>query len=167
MKLTKLQLKKIVENYLLEQDSDSPEIEEEPVEEPRGEQEALDRSDVEQEKPETPDTAFKVRYDDKNVDIELKSLKDNRDAVKSTFVNGELRTDIDAEKLQTVAAHGYIHKDTSQEAKDVLKKILSRDVDFKGKSESGIKAVIADKMSSKLGVQSLGLEKLRAILDIG
>ena len=168
MKITKQQFKLMVENYLREQDDDIDAIlDDESIEgeESQGEQESNDKPDVEEEKPEIPDTSFKVRYDDKTDDIELKSLKDQDSSQKSIFVNGDHRPDIDPDmSLQIIAAHGYIQKDISSAAKEVLRKILSRDNDFKGKSESGIKAVIADKMQSRLGAQSLGVEQIRSIL---
>lgn len=175
MKLTRLQLKTIVENYLLEQEDIDAALDDSSPEdsEPEGDEEKEgggDESNVDEEEPEIPDISFKVKNKENvNINIDLRKLKTKIGSkLHSIFVNDKLRNDIDDEMdMQIIAAHGYIHPDTDKEAKDVLKKILSRDKDFKGKSDNGILAVIADKIQSRLGAQSLSLDKLSDIINKG
>ena len=180
MRMTKRQLVSLVENYLSEQDNEVDDIIGEPdsgeteskddTEEPAEDETESAKTDSEEKEEdiEIPDISFKVKKDDQNVDIELKSLNRDKPNIKTVFVDGKQRTDIDPDmETQIVAAHGMIHPSTTDAAKEVLQKILRRDKDFIGKSESGMRALIADKMSTKLGAQSLGMDKLRDLLDKG
>ena len=172
MKLTRKQLNRLIENYLSEQDSVMSNIDDEDVtQDPEAETDASPEApegSEEDDASETPDISFEVKLDDRNRNIELKSLKSDEASRKSIFVDGELKDNINAEMdLQIIAAHGYVHPKTDEKTKEVLSMILRRDRDFQGKNDSGIKAVIDNKMQNKLGTQSLGLENLRDILDKG
>ena len=148
MKLTKKQFKILVENYLLEQA-------------------APDATSSEAEASAAPEEInFKVNTSRGDVDITLK--KEANKSNHSIYIDEEKSQNIDSNMdSQIIAAHGYIHPKTDAETKEILAKILNRDPDFKGKNESGIRATIDDKMSSKLGAQSLGLDQLENVLDKG
>lgn len=146
MKITERQLKFIIENYLSEQEETDSETETE-----------SDVADI---------IAFKVKNKDgNNVNIELKK---NEKGLHKIFVEDSEANDINPEmELQVIATHGYIHKDTDDETKAVLRKIIDRDPNFAGKSDNAVIAMIDDKMSPSLGKQGLGLDNLEDILAKG
>ena len=180
MRLTRKQLKTLVENYLYEQDSvmdgvDEEEETEEPATPPEAESDdentdtpkESDSEVPEETEPEIPDEVeFKVTSD--NTDSNIGLIRRKEGEVHNIYVNDKRSNSINSDiDLQVISAHGYIHKDTDEETKKILQKILSRDADFKGKNESGIIALINDKMSANLGVQSLGPDRLKDILNKG
>ena len=156
MKLSKQQLKLIIEEYLLEQEEGNS-----------VEGEASEESDENSEAEVADTISFKVKdRDDLNVSISLK--KSEKDSNHKIFIDDKLRSDIDSGlEMQILAAHGYVHPDTDKETKEVLRKILSRDDRFKGKNDSAILAVIDDKMKSSLGAQGLGVDRLQDLIEKG
>lgn len=160
MRLTKQQFKLLVENYLFEQEdnnsSDNPDAED-----------ISKNADEETKEKQIPDE-IKFKVDTKNgfVDITLKKTENESDHI--VYVDGDKASNIDGNMdIQIIAAHGYKHQETSDEVRSMLVKILNRDSDFKGKNQSGVLAIIDDKMSSRLGAQSLGVDSLEKVLDKG
>ena len=167
MKLSKSQLNKIVENYLLEQDSIDAAIEDSDEEETNSQDKEESSDKTKEEKPETPDTIeFKVSTDDGDRNISLRRQNDKPN--HKIYVDDRATLNIGPTMdLQVLAAHGYIHPDTTEETKSILQKILNRDPLFKGKSENGILGLINDKMSTRLGVQGYNKTNLSDILNKG
>ena len=176
MRIKRRQLKLLIENYLLEQESVMADVEEEEdaesldtVEDEAGntEEEPASDEEAEAEEPETPEVIeFKVSTDDGDKNISLRRKGD--ETIHKIYVDDKRTLNIDAEMdLQILAAHGYIHQSSDEETKKILQKILSRDSDFKGKNESGILAVISDKMSARLGVQGYSKDNLVSIIEKG
>lgn len=145
MKLTRYQLKRMVENYLFEKDEKEKENENEKV---------------------SKNITFKVSVDNRDVDINF--IKDKDTKLHKIYIDGKLRKDIDDNlKLNKITAHGFIHPDTSGQTKDLLMKILSNDPDFAGKSKDGITAMIKRKIEDVKGVQSYGHSYLSDIVGKG
>ncbi len=180
MKLTKHQLKRLIESFLHEQE-DAPENEEDafaeleaetadvatddtPPEDSGAESSTEETEETEDAIPEKVE--FRVSTSESN-SITIKLAKEGESSLHKVFIDDRAANDLDLGlELNILAAHGFINPENDDQTKKVLKMILSRDGDFSGLSDSGTLGMIARKMEIP-GKQSYSLDALLGIVETG